>query len=241
MSLLTNSHLIFLLESAFHSILERNKLKSLNLETSLEDEQQIHKTMKSIKEGIHDFEKKQCDFEKKTNISTNILKQREYILIKLQDYYRRLEEMLESGSTDDYEFMMDLVKEQKEFELENDFSEISNLKKTDSNNICIDNFQKNQILKTQKQIMKEQDLSLNNLYNSVSVQKKLTIQMESELELHNEFLEEMEVLVDKSQRKLEESGRKIEQFTKYTKKKYNTLWIILHNNFYIWDSVKFFI
>lgn len=49
--------------------------------------------------------------------STETLKQQEYILIRIQDYYRRLEEMLESENTDDYELIIDLKKEEKEHKL----------------------------------------------------------------------------------------------------------------------------
>lgn len=62
-------------------------------------------------------------------------------------------------------------------------------------------------------------MSLNNLYDSISTQKELTIQMESELELHNEFLEEMEVLVDKSQGKLKKSEKRLKKVVKNIKKK----------------------
>ncbi|KTW27132.1 uncharacterized protein T551_03126 [Pneumocystis jirovecii RU7] len=218
----TYSYLIFLLESAFYSILEKNKLKSLNLEISSEDEKHINKTMKAIKERIYKIEQEQSDFENNVNISTETLKQQEYILIRIQDYYRRLEEMLESENTDDYELIIDLKKEEKEHKLENEFLRTSNSKETeDFNNTFIKSSQESQkqILKAQQQIIKEQDLSLNNLYDSISTQKELTIQMESELELHNEFLEEMEVLVDKSQGKLKKSEKRLKKVVKNIKKK----------------------
>ncbi|KAG5519242.1 hypothetical protein PMAC_002330 [Pneumocystis sp. 'macacae'] len=217
----TYSYLIFLLESAFYSILEKNKLKSLNLETSLEDEQYINKTMKTIKEGIYKAEQEQADFRNNINIPIEILKQKEYILIRIQDYYKRLQGILQSGSTNDYGLIVDLKKEEKECKQKNKFFESSNSKKTlVFNNMFKENSKENQkqILKTQQQIINEQDLSLNNLYDSISTQKELTIQMKSELELHNEFLEEMELLVDKSQGKLKRSEKRLEKFVKNIKK-----------------------
>ncbi|KAG5439288.1 hypothetical protein PCANB_001587 [Pneumocystis canis] len=220
MEFLPGLQLIFLLESALYLILERNKLKSLNLEILSEDEKQIYETLKVIEKGIRNFEEKLSIYEENTNISTKELKQQEDILIRLKSYYERLREILESGSTKDYELISDLTREGKEYKLENksqnkSISEIS----PEPCNTLIKNPEENkiQILKTQKQIMDEQDMSLNSLYNSISLQKKLTVQMESELEQHNEFLEEMEVLVDRSQKKIGKSSRNLEEITKNIK------------------------
>ncbi|CCJ28868.1 unnamed protein product [Pneumocystis jirovecii] len=214
---------------------------SLNLEISSEDEKHINKTMKAIKERIYKIEQEQSDFENNVNISTETLKQQEYILIRIQDYYRRLEEMLESENTDDYELIIDLKKEEKEHKLENEFLRTSNSKETeDFNNTFIKSSQESQkqILKAQQQIIKEQDLSLNNLYDSISTQKELTIQMESELELHNEFLEEMEVLVDKSQGKLKKSEKRLKKVVKNIKKKGKQCFLDYSNCIFAYEFLK---
>lgn len=84
-----------------------------------------------------------------------------------------------------------------------------------------------QILKTQQQIIKDQDASLNNLYSSISLQKELTIQMKSELELHDWLLEEMDVLVDRSQTKLDRSEKRLEGFAKSIRNNSGIFWIII--------------
>ncbi|KTW30854.1 hypothetical protein T552_00565 [Pneumocystis carinii B80] len=218
MASLSDSKLIFLIESCLYSILEKNKLKSLNLETSFEDDKIIYETMKLIKEEIYGIEMRQKDLEEKGNMSTEILKYKENFLIKLQDYYKKLEELLESGDLNGYDLIMELMKEQREYKEKNKLAETSSLNSLEHEKFFKNpKIQNTEILKTQQQIIKEQDASLNDLYNSISLQKELTIQMESELELQDDLLGEMQVLVDKSQIKLDKSEKRLEGFTKIVK------------------------
>ncbi|EMR11261.1 hypothetical protein PNEG_00291 [Pneumocystis murina B123] len=228
MTSISNSKLFFLIESCLYSILEKNKLKSLNLEPSFEDDKIIYETMKLIKDEIHELEIKQKDLEENRNMSTEILKYREVFLIKLQDYYKKLEELLESGDPNGYELIIELIKEQREYKQKDELVETSSFNSLEfEKSIEKPKIENTQILKTQHQIIKEQEASLNNLYNSISLQKELTIQMESELELHDDLLEEMEVLIDRSQIKLDKSEKRLEGFTKGIKNNSGIFWIIM--------------
>lgn len=220
MALTSDSKLFFLIESCLYSILEKNKLKSLSLETSFEDDKVIYETLELIRDEIRQLERQQQSLEEDENMSTEMLKDREGFLIRAQDCCRKLEELLESGDPDGFE-LIGLVKEQREYRQRGPAETASFPLEFEKS------IENTQILKTQQQIIKDQDASLNNLYSSISLQKELTIQMKSELELHDWLLEEMDVLVDRSQTKLDRSEKRLEGFAKSIRNNSGIFWIII--------------
>lgn len=82
MALTSDSKLFFLIESCLYSILEKNKLKSLSLETSFEDDKVIYETLELIRDEIRQLERQQQSLEEDENmfvkISTPILKNKVY-------------------------------------------------------------------------------------------------------------------------------------------------------------------
>ncbi|KAK9448708.1 uncharacterized protein V1518DRAFT_417983 [Limtongia smithiae] len=93
----TAGRLLLLADSTLVSVLERNRLTSLDLEPSAAEEADIQRNLVALKNGIAALEREQSLAENDSALSTRSLRTREDTLIRLQKQFDKLLTLLQDG------------------------------------------------------------------------------------------------------------------------------------------------
>ncbi|KAK9370207.1 hypothetical protein V1509DRAFT_617046 [Lipomyces kononenkoae] len=96
----TASRLLVLADNTLVSVLERNRLKSLDLEPSASEEADIQRNLLALRDGITTLDKEQSTAETDSSVSSRALKSREDALIRLQTQFDKLVSLLQDGQAD---------------------------------------------------------------------------------------------------------------------------------------------
>src|SRR5690606_3885295 len=81
---------------------------------------------------------------------------------------------------------------------------------SDDDEDAIANMDNTQLLQMHNQIIQEQDESIDRLSESISRQRELSIQIGDELDSHAQLLDEVEVLTDRQQGRLDNAKRRMD-------------------------------
>ncbi|KAK9246481.1 hypothetical protein V1506DRAFT_574529 [Lipomyces tetrasporus] len=92
--------LLLLADTTLVSVLERNRLKSLDLEPSAAEEADIQRSLLALRDGIATLEREQSTAESDSSASSRSLKSREDTLIRLQKQFDKLLSLLQDGGAD---------------------------------------------------------------------------------------------------------------------------------------------
>ncbi|KAK9333147.1 syntaxin-61 [Lipomyces starkeyi] len=96
----TASRLLLLADNTLVSVLERNRLKSLDLEPSAAEEADIQRNLLALRDGIATLEREQSTAETDSSVSSRALKSKEDTLIRLQKQFDKLLSLLQDGGAD---------------------------------------------------------------------------------------------------------------------------------------------
>ncbi|KAK9240898.1 syntaxin-61, partial [Lipomyces kononenkoae] len=96
----TASRLLLLADNTLVSVLERNRLKSLDLEPSAAEEADIQRNLLALRDGIATLERDQSTAETDSSVSSRAVKSREDTLIRLQKQFDKLLSLLQDGGAD---------------------------------------------------------------------------------------------------------------------------------------------
>ncbi|KAK9359646.1 hypothetical protein V1504DRAFT_457531 [Lipomyces starkeyi] len=96
----TASRLLLLADNTLVSVLERNRLKSLDLEPSAAEEAGIQRNLLALRDGIATLEREQSTAETDSSVSSRALKSKEDTLIRLQKQFDKLLSLLQDGGAD---------------------------------------------------------------------------------------------------------------------------------------------
>ncbi|OLL25935.1 putative syntaxin-8B, partial [Neolecta irregularis DAH-3] len=219
------SHLTLLADSVLYSsIQEYNRLKSLSLEPSQQDKDEIQKGLETLRNGVRTLEEEQSRFEQSGDrYPSKQLKEREDLLIRLHNQYDNLVGMLDGeihqGSLQlpptravaEESFFQPVAKKQVRFREE------------------AEEMEDHEVLQFQQQIMNDQDISLDHLSESIGRQRDLSLQIGNELEHHGEILEEMDGLVDRSQSRLDIAKRRLRRISQKARDNGRALLLEINN------------
>lgn len=183
------------------SIQERNRLLSLNVVPSLEDEDEIQHSMKTLSQGISSLDGNGTEYKSDAV-------QDEIMFLKVE--YRELRKLNGNMPSED-EFAPAVVNKRQHSvpyrdepvdareallpeRLRKSVRFTDSLIESDSSN--------GELLQMQSQIMREQDNSLDALSESIGRQRELSMQIGDELDEHGELLDDVTTRVDRTQDRL---------------------------------------
>jgi len=225
----TYSHLSMLADTTLTSLYERERLIRLGSHPSSSDDTEIRHSLDTLKLGLGQLESELEDAER-SGASSQELKVKEDVVIKLQSQYDRLRGMMNGVEEEEIR-----PKRGKSIRLPEDddleaqrsalFSPAGSRKTvrfSESNTyqpppIRNDDTPSSDLLSNQQQIMQDQDDSLDRLSESIGRQRELSIQIGDELDAHGELLEDVDGMVDRSRSRLDGARRQLDRFSKKAK------------------------
>ncbi|KAL0633999.1 hypothetical protein Q9L58_007100 [Maublancomyces gigas] len=227
------------------SLLERKRAQSLKLEPDSRNTHEITRSLDTLLAGIEQLEKEQKQFEEGGDLSSQALREREDILIRLRSQYDDLHSQfttpstpppgltLSSSSSSVLGFLHPNVPSRR---TEIDDSEareaLMGLRETPSalrgnkgnktvrfsdTLVNTDELDNHQVLQLHRRVMDEQDQSLDRLSQSIRNQRELSIQIGDELESHVQLLGDVDDVVDRHQERLDGAKKRLGNVAKTAK------------------------
>ncbi|KAK9465970.1 hypothetical protein V1512DRAFT_248430 [Lipomyces arxii] len=249
----STSRLLLLADSTLVSVLERNRLKSLDLEPSASEEAGIQRNLQLLKDGIADLEREQSIAESDANMPSRALKSKEDTLIKLQTQFDKLLGLLQEGGadtlisrvdnqprpslvynrSDSYQGGRNLsngrIKTPKTVRFSENLVDVQSAT-PDPLSLAAEearnSVSNSQAMMMQQNIMREQDTHLDRLSESISRQRELSIQIGNELDEQNEILGEVDRFVDWGQHRLNKARKRLDYVSRKTRENGSLVTII---------------
>ncbi|KAK9459938.1 uncharacterized protein V1516DRAFT_678443, partial [Lipomyces oligophaga] len=248
--------LLILADTTLVSVLERNRLRSLDLEPSSSDENDIQRNLIMIKDGIAQLEREQTAAETDSSLSSQSLRSREDTLIRLQKQYDKLMSLLQDGGADKIiskvqqstPIRPSLVTSRSQENADGTRRTIGGGRKVAKTVRFSDNLidvsstpdplslaaeearnsaTNQEALQQQQRIMQQQDESLDRLSESISRQRELSIQIGDEVDSHIELLSDVERMVDWGQNRLDRARKRLDHVSKKAKENGSILTIAI--------------
>ncbi|KAK9382085.1 syntaxin-61 [Kockiozyma suomiensis] len=248
------TRLLLVADTTLVSVLERNRLKSLDLEPSASEEAEIQRNLQTLRDGIAQLEREQSAAELDSGNPSRAVRAQEDILIRLQMQFDKLLTMLQEGGADQ---LISKVTAPKRPSLvytnSNGQDEIGSPRRNGGRKAKTVRFSDNLIdvssatpdplslaaeearnsvsnseaMMQQQRIMREQDDSLDRLSESISRQRELSIQIGDELDQHVELLSDVDRLVDWSHHRLNGARKRLDNVSRKMKQNGSVLTIVL--------------
>ncbi|KAK7208535.1 hypothetical protein BZA70DRAFT_53369 [Myxozyma melibiosi] len=250
----TANRLLLLADNTLVSVLERNRLKSLDLEPSASEEAEIQRNLQTLRDGISQLEREQSVAESDQGIPSRTLRAKEDTLIRLQMQFDKLLSLLQEGGG---EQLIAKITAPKRPSLiygnSNGQDELGSPRRNGPRKAKTVRFSDNLIdvssatpdplslaaeearnsvtnteaMMQQQRIMREQDDSLDRLSESISRQRELSIQIGDELDQHVELLSDVDRLVDWSQHRLDGARKRLDHVSRKMKENGSVFTIVI--------------
>lgn len=189
------------------SIMERNRLLAMQVETVQDDEDEMRHSLRTLHQGIKSLDGNGTAYTADALQDDIGFLKKEYK--ELYDLYGEQDPELqgfptqELSYTDDPEYARQILLPER-------------LRKSVrfSDSVADQNINNGEVLQMQTQIMREQDSSLDNLSVSISRQRELSAQIGNELDEHGELLDTVSSMADRSTNKLEQAKHRLTSFSR---------------------------
>lgn len=239
---LSLSKLLLLSDQAQIAVEERNRIRSLGLNTSPSEDAEINKNLQELRHGIEELEIQSAHSK---GPSTEVNSQ---TLARLIESYKFLVESYgqdENVNMADFKYTSPQLEEniQTKHNVEDSLKPLSKSVRFKDNLIEesddplsrerqelftepyrdepeiteTDGLTSSQLYSQQQEVMRTQDERLNRLGDSVSRQHELSIQIDDELTSHLELLDDVDNLVGSSHSRLESAKRRLDKFSRAAK------------------------
>lgn len=204
------------------SILERNRLVSLSIDPSHEDEEEIQQSLRTLLQGIQSLDGNGTEYKSDAvQDEIMILKAAHSQLVKLygsdEVQFEGQTVGLETTAARPYrddpreELLPDRLRKSVRF--------TDTLIEADTSN--------GDLLQMQSQIMRDQDSSLESLSSSIGRQRELSIQIGDELDEHGELLDEVDSAVGRSSSRLDQAKNRLSTISRKAKEGSHLLTIVV--------------